>query len=176
MKHWSGLISSIILSAYISSLLPANGGWAGGGNTDIETPTFPGIDKWSWTDLHHFLLPQLLPQHWKQSCDSRFRISRAYGMHFRSHQHKRLPTIWSGNQTAGRAAQMHWHSGRAATELKAMGPDDQCHGKSGPQAEAQSQPWNPEAQKWKPSILGSVKLSQTISSQETVIADCPIQI
>lgn len=93
LKRLSELISGFILSAYMSSLLPAKGGRAGR-HTDMETLTFPSIDKLSWPGPHHFQQLQLLPQHWKQSCDGSFRISSVYGLYFRSHEHERLSTLY----------------------------------------------------------------------------------
>lgn len=52
---WLELTSTILL-AYMFSLLPAQGGWAGGQTIHVETPTFPSTDSLSWSGWHHLQL------------------------------------------------------------------------------------------------------------------------
>lgn len=162
LKFWSGMISSIILSAYMFSLLPVKGGWAGGDTTDIETPTFPSKDKVSCPDPHHFQLPPQLPQHWKQNCDGSFKFSSVYGLYFRIYQHKRLSTLydqtirlqgghscpillkhpkWTG--TAGELP-LSWRRRAWMTSAVEHLVLRQRHEHWLPK-----QPWKPEVQKWK---------------------------
>lgn len=157
----------------MSSLLPAKGGWAGGDTTDIETPTFPSIDKLSWPDPYHFQLPPQLPQHWKQNCDGSFRISSAYGLHFRIHQHKRsstlsdqairlqggpsCPILLKQPKCTGTAGELPLRWRRRARMTSAV---ERLVLRQRHEHWLPKQSWNPEAQEWKASPLQQVFWAQ----------------